>query len=499
MIHTLADIYTDIIKGKPLPKIGIASFGVLELNTIKKWTVLLNDSGIKHGDRLLILAEPNLETVAVMLVAWHKGAVVCPLPPDTQKHNLNVIAQDCNARFIINAVDNVIIDTSIERCNKGNIISYRTPPKVTGVDLALIIYTSGSTGSPKGIMLSHSNVLSAVRSISTYLHLTPEDSILSVPPLYFDYGLYHLFFSCFVGCDVVFAPSGTNPMKMMKYIHDATPSILPLVPALAVGLVKIAKALKKQFSSVRLITNTGGHLPASTINGLKEIFPNAEIMPMYGLTESKRVMFNTPEFVSQYPESCGKAMPGIEAKIFVEETIDAEIKYREANTDEIGELWVRGSSVMQNYTTGNSTAGCRLIEGKYRDDNWLATGDLFSVNIEGFFFFKGREKELVKQAGFCLYPRDIEASIESLEHIDDCTVIGTVDESGDEMACLFIRTEKNISRQGVKEWISNILDAPYIPKRIEFIKEWPLSANGKVDKKQLKALLNKEMSLGKQV
>jgi len=493
MNHTLAEIYTSIVEEQTLPQIGIASVGQVNTDMLQEWNQRLHSHHVNHGDKLLIIAQPNPATIALMFAAWHIGAVVCPIPPGTKAENLAIIAKNSGASLIINTEENTVETTGN---TSESLFQYRTAPRVTGVDLALIIYTSGSTGQPKGIMLSHTNVLSAIRSIATYLEVGSKDHILSVPPLHFDYGLYQVFFSCYSGCTTTLAPSNTNPMNAMKMVQEYQPTILPLVPALAVGMVRLGKAMKKQYPSVRLITNTGGHLPGHIIDDLKIVFPEARIMPMYGLTESKRVMFNAPEDAQKYPESCGKPMPGIDAKVFVEQSTPNGNVWVEAEADQIGELWVKGGSVMQGYTqTGKADdagAGARLIPGNYRDDNWLATGDLFAVNKEGFFFFKGREKELIKQAGFCLYPRDIEASVESLEQIDDCAVCGTTDDNGDEIACLFVRTEKPLSRKEVSDWLSGVLDAPYIPKRIEFIEQWPLSVNGKVDKKQLKASLEKQ-------
>lgn len=496
MNHTLAEIYNSLLIGKSLPTIGIATQDILETSLIHDWRAKLEQQGVQHGDRLLILAEPCTNTIALLFAAWSKGAVVIPLPPVTSQKNLALIAEDCHASYVIQpAADNWEkadrISTSKTSTPKTS-IKYRKSPKVTGADLALIIYTSGSTGSPKGIMLTHTNVLSALRSISEYLALKTDDIILSVPPLHFDYGLYQILFACFTQCTAYVAPASTNPMQALQMVKEYRPTILPLVPALAVGMVRLAKAMKLTFPSVRLITNTGGHLPVNTIQALTLVFPNAQIMPMYGLTESKRVMFNTPEFVEKYPESSGKPMPGIEAKVFVEHINEQGSEYVEADVDEVGELWVRGTSVMQGYTTDKSGAGCRLIQGNYRDDNWLATGDLFSVNEDGFFFFRGRQKELIKQAGFCLYPRDIEASIESIDFIEDCAVVGSEDENGDEIACLFVRSEKLVSKQELSTFLKELLDSAYIPKRIEIVEQWPLSVNGKVDKKQLKSLLVQE-------
>ena len=148
---------------------------------------------------------------------------------------------------------------------------------------------------------------------------------------------------------------------------------------------------------------------------------------------------------------------------------------------------------MQGYTRCDSGAGARLIPGQYRDDNWLDTGDLFTRDEDGYFFFKGRAKELIKQGGYCLYATDIEKSVLAHNHIQFASVVGTKDRFGNEIACLFIKLEEdaiNASEKDIFRWIELTLGPDYCPRVIKVVEEVKLSINGKIDKKQMLATYN---------
>jgi long-chain acyl-CoA synthetase len=448
--------------------------------------------GGSHGERVIVLATSTVETLSVMMACWELGMVVCPLPPDTSEHALARTAKDCGARHVLPGSGRarpLLEPGPAERPR----LKFRTPPRVTGNDLALIIYTSGSTSEPKGIMLSHANVLSALRSISQYLALGPQDTILGIPPLYFDYGLYQFLLACQVGCSLALMPANSTPLQIAGKLKSRRITVVPVVPALATRLVQLCQRMHFDgLDTVRLITNTGGHLPHPTITALRTVFPNARIMPMYGLSESKRALFIDPADVDRKPGSVGGPMPGMDAKVMLgEQGLDGVTVWREADVDEVGTLWVRSPSVMQGYTQGEG-GGATLMGGAYRDDTWLVTGDLFSVDAEGYFYFRGRSKDLIKQSGFCLYPRDIEKVVDEHPEVHSCAVVGVQDPQGDEYACLFVHGSHQLDKSELLKYIRGRLDVHYAPRRIELQDSWPTNANGKLDRAVLKRRLMEE-------
>lgn len=441
-------------------------------------------SHLLHGDKILVRVISPLPAIAIMLAAWQKGLVVVPVKGDASKSTLEVIANDCNAKAIIDG-DKII------PCNhyteEESVFSFLSCPKVNGSDLAMIIYTSGSTGTPKGIMLTHNSVVTSLKSISKYLRIDSDEVILGLSPLSFDYGLYQVLFAIFNDCQLILTQNSFHPLKVIKLMDEYQVSLLPLVPAMANSLEKIVQITKNKLPSLKKITNTGGHLSEAVIQAWKKHCPDLSVFAMYGLTECKRALYLEPEKWLEKIGSVGKPVPGLEAKLFRESLVLGKNKYKEVASGEVGELFVRGSALMQCYYNSNAKGGAQIIAGRYRDDNWLATGDLFIKDEEGYFYFKGRSKELIKQAGFCIYPTEVEAIIEKCEFVNLAAIIPSEDRFADEIACLFIQLHQSDleNQEAFKSWLNENVESDYRPRVIKFTEEMALTANGKIDKKFL--------------
>jgi len=490
-MHTLADLYHRVSNGQWKGRIGLSSqTDQMECAELGKRVDAVRESlaaDVRHGDIALVKVSASISSVADLLGLWSLGAVVVPLKSAMDERAVSGIAQDCNARFIVESGDISTLESYIEP--RQRFVTCRTQ-RVSGSDQALIIYTSGSTGTPKGIMLSHNNVMTALRSIADYLQIDTRERILNISPLSFDYGLYQVLFALYCDCSVVLYDENVNPITLVKAIERHEITLLPALPVIAIMLEKGAALSRKTLSSLRKLTNTGGHLSESTIDALCRRFPELQIFAMYGLTESKRALYLPPEDLHRKKGSVGIPMPGLEAKVFLRTHADAgQDVYEEAPAGEVGTLFVRGPSVMQGYTRNDSGAGAQIHSGAYRDDNWLDTGDLFLQDEEGYFYFKGRQKELIKQGGFCLYATDIEEAVIAHPAIEFASVVGTNDRTGAEIACLFIKPhiDHPATQKEILAWIKTNLDADYCPRMIRFIENVSLSVNGKIDKKQLLA------------
>ncbi len=478
--HSLAEIVDRLRAPGPRGRILDTQGRELDAARVEHCRERLAAAGVGYRDRVLVSGGAGVLSMAWYVAAWHLGATLVPVDPALCEESVQRIADDSQARARIDASADTL---ALLRAPRATRFALRRPARVTGVDLAIIIYTSGSTGHPKGIMLSHANVLSALRAISRYLALDSEDVILCVPPLHFDYGLYQALFAMHVGCATVLVCGAFNPASVSAAIERHRPTVLPVVPAIGHLVARTLLAFQRPAHSVRLLTNTGGHLPLGTIAELRRALPNAQVMPMYGLTESKRALYMLPAEVDARPGSVGRAMPGLDARVFVAVAgeASAETTWREAAPCEIGMLFVRGASVMQGYVHDANGAGARLLHGDYRDDIWLATGDLFYADEDGYLYFHGRDKDLIKQAGHCLYPREIEQRVEEHDGVAVAVVIRGSDDNGDEIAELFVQLKPGASMQEVQAWLDGHLERAYRPRRIHVVGQWPLTPNGKID------------------
>jgi acyl-CoA synthetase (AMP-forming)/AMP-acid ligase II len=433
--------------------------------------------GVGVGDVVMIKAKNDCVGVTSLLGVWLQGCAACPVDPSAPAAVHDLVQEHSHASAVIDA------DGTLTPCGEkaeGSTIQ-KPNTRATGVDLALIIFTSGSSGKPKGVLLTHSNVMSSLRAISTYLEITEEDHIACVPPMFLDYGLYQVLFVLFTNCQLVLASDMRNPIKILSFIKEKQPTILPVIPALASGLATVLNTFNQTVESLRLVTNTGGHLAPSTIEAMNKSFPRADIFPMYGLTETKRALYLPPNFVKSKPGSVGGPMPGLDARVIIK-TEDGDLI--EALPNEIGELYLRGSSVMQGYHSNDNNAGARIIHGRYRDDIWLATGDLFERDEDGCLYFRGRTKSLIKQKGFCIYPRDVEAAVEQLPEVGSAAVVGRMESDGDESAILFVVLKDKATDEKKNELrtsILNVLHKSLQPREIHFLPEWPALPVGKID------------------
>jgi len=354
----------------------------------------------------------------------------------------------------------------------------------TGADLAALIYTSGSTGDPKGVMMSHQSMVFAVASLTEYLRLEEDDVILNVLPLAFDYGLYQLLMSVSLGATLVLERSFTFPAQVYNLIYEHGVTTVPGVPTVYATMVSHHRKKPLRFESVRRITNTAAALPEEHMPLLKEIFPNAMIFKMYGLTECKRVCYLEPELIDAKPFSVGKAIPGTEVLV-----LDADGKPSPPN--EPGILHVRGPHVMQGYWNQPELSRHMLKQGRFPGDRMLCTHDWFKMDTEGFLYFQGRSDDIIKSRGEKVSPIEIENVLYGISGILDAAVVGVPDPILDTAIVAFIHKEpgSELTASEIKRICFSKLENFMVPTRVEFVDEMPKTNTGKISKKDLRALL----------
>ena len=319
-------------------------------------------NGIKKGDRVITYLENNPETVISIFGTLLAGGAFSVVNRTIKSNKFLYILKNCSPAFIITDNSKMEMLNELKRqtdlppiltIDKGaqtaipfhEIIeqdSQPPDPRTIDLDLAAIIYTSGSTGDPKGVTLSHRNMVTAARSITQYLENVTSDIVLCVLPLSFDYGLYQVLMSFLFSGTVVLEKKFGYPFRLIQLIQSRGITGLPCVPTMMAIFLQMEHLEKKDLTGVRYISNTGAALPPSYIPRLKKIFPKARIYSMYGLTECKRVAYLPPDLIDKKPDSVGVAMPNTEVYV-----IDDNGNIRERNA--VGELVVRGSNVMRGY------------------------------------------------------------------------------------------------------------------------------------------------------
>ncbi len=462
----------------------------------------LLDNGIERGDRVAIFMDNSIEAVISIFAALKAGAAFMVINHTTKtkklEHILNnsraklMLTQDTRADTVkgINCLHLKTIIMAGSHANGLSSISFkdilnsgkdtRVVSRCIDIDLASIVYTSGSTGCPKGVMLSHLNIISAAHSINTYLENSENDIIINVLPLSFDYGLYQILMGFKVGGTIVLEKSFVYPYQILEMMMKEKVTGFPGIPTIFAILLQMKNIDKYDFSSLRYITNTAAALPVSHINWLKKLFPKAKIYSMYGLTECKRVSFLPPDQLEKRPTSIGKGMPN-------EEVYIVNGKGEKVGSGEIGELVVRGTNVMLGYwEMPDETAKC-LKPGHYPGERILYTGDLFSMDEEGYLYFVRRKDDIIKCHGEKVSPKEIEDVLYGLDGVLEAAVIGIPDSILGQAVKAYVvpDRESKLTKETVSKYCSQHLENFKVPKYVEIMTSLPKTRTGKISKNEL--------------
>jgi acyl-coenzyme A synthetase/AMP-(fatty) acid ligase len=281
-----------------------------------------------------------------------------------------------------------------------------------------------------------------------------------------------------VGATLVLENAYAYPAAILNTIRREQVTGLPGVPTLFALL--LSRDLSHfDLSSLRYLTNTGAALPVDQIRRLEAAVPQAQIYSMYGLTECKRALYLPPELLSHAPSSVGMAIPGTEAWV---ERADGS----RAAAGEIGELVVRGSHVMRGYWNDPELTGRFFAPGPTPGERILRTGDLFSCDEEGFFYFVSRRDAIIKSHGQKVAPLEVERAICEMEGVLEAAVVGVPDSIAGHSITAFVRTsDERITENHIRRHCAGKLEVFKRPRSISIVSELPRTENGKIDTRSL--------------
>ena len=473
----------------------------------------LRDEGLKRQDRAVVYLDNSTESVISLFGILKAGGVFVIVDPQVKARKLEYIMGDCEARVLITDTEHlgnasealshllnlkriVVIDyertPALNQTSTGpKLLSFqaileecspaRVAPSCIDIDLASLVYTSGSSGNPKGVMLTHLNMVSAATSITQYLENTSDDIIIDTLPLAFDYGLYQVLMAFKFGGTVILEKAFVYPQQVINLVVKEKVTGWPIVPTIAAILVKLKNLDKHDFSSLRYISSTGQALPPAHIAHLREAFPKVKIFSMYGLTECKRVAYLPPEEVERRPGSVGKAMPNTEVYIVNEAGEEITEAWKP------GELVVRGANVMKGYWNLPEETARALRPGQYLNEKVLYSGDLFQKDEDGFLYFLGRKDDIIKTAGHMVSPKEVENVLCEKEDVVEAAVIGVEDEIMGKAVKAFVHLTDNseATAEDIIKFCSERLEDFAVPKTVVLCGALPRGNTGKIQKRDL--------------
>lgn len=469
----------------------------------------LRAMGIAQGERVIVIMPNRPEVVAAYQGIARAGAVIIPVLPLLKGPEVRYIAENSGAKAVITSALllpllqpalaglstlHFIISTDISAEQAANASSPQLVPyqevvakgadkadyyltDLDGIapspdDMAAILYTSGTTGRPKGVVLTHRNLVSnAVGGRGEEPAIRNEDKQLAVLPLAHAYGIVASNVAYLNGTTVVMHPRfDTN--AVLAAIERHRISAFAGVPAMFVALLYTPDAEKYDTSSLQYCVSGSAPLPVSILKGFEQKF-GCQIREGYGLSEGSAVLAGHSLDMEQRPGSVGKPLPSIEVRI-----VDANDN--PLPQGEIGEIVARGPNVMKGYYNMPEETEAALKNG------WLHTGDMGRFDEDGYLYIVERKKDLIIRGGFNIYPRDVEEVLATHPAVIEAAVVGIPSERMGEEVKAFVVTRSPVDAETLKAYCRERLANYKTPSEIEFVSALPRNAIGKIDKKELR-------------
>jgi benzoate-CoA ligase family protein len=466
----------------------------------------LRDAGCRPGERVLIALPDSAEFIGAFFGAAKIGAIAVPVNPMARAADYKHWLENSGARIAMvhapilgeftaevgdAAVDLLIVYEGSPGATKPDRAARRvlewddwlptrageaaTHPTVA-TDAAFFLYTSGSGGAPKAVVHWHQDMVAAARNYAQgVLGLRADDRLFSVSKLFFAYGLGNgMYFPLHFGAATILCPERPRADEIAAVIAEHRPTVFFSVPTFYASLLRESeRGLTLDFSSVRLAISAGESLPAEIFEQFRQRF-GIEILDGIGSSEMLHI------FLSSRPGearagSCGREVPGYQARI-------VDDAGEPATVDEAGNLWVKGESAFSEYW------GIPELTARTKRDGWVNTGDKFSRDADGYFYYRGRADDMMKVSGMWVSPGEVENALLGHAAIAECAVVGSADAVGLARPVAYIVLRQSVVNTAggldseIYGWLRTRLPGFKCPQEYRFVKELPRTATGKVQR-----------------
>ena len=469
------------------------------------------DAGVTPGDRVVVLGENDARTCIAFWAALEANAVPVVVSPHIREKKLEYILGDCRPRALLAAahraaafarpaaesphllrtvlwgdVDRELLPRVPNGADWDDACAPERDPgreparRRIDVDLASIIYTSGSTGDAKGVMHTHRSMRTAATSIGAYLEKTQDDVIYSALPLSFDYGLYQMIMAFAAGARLVLERSFGLPVHALRRMAEEKATVFPGVPTMFAMLDGVSPSESVCLGAVRCVTNTAAALARKHVTSIRRLFPRARIWSMYGLTECKRVSYLPPEDLERKPGSVGIAIPNTEVWLCDE-------RGEPVPAGAVGEVVVRGGTVMAGYWEKPEATAKVLVPGPMPGERVLRTGDYAVSDHDGYLYFLGRSDDVIKCRGEKVAPREVEEAILDVPGVREVAVVAVPDPILGQApkAHVVLSPGATLGARDLLHECRKRLEPHMVPKEIVIRTELPTTLTGKVSKREL--------------
>jgi acyl-CoA ligase (AMP-forming) (exosortase A-associated) len=479
-----------------------------------KLSCFLGTIGLNKGDRVCFYLEKRIEKVISIFGIAHSGSIFVPIRRQLKTNQATHIIADASAKVLITtAARAASIIKHLPKASSltaiislGKIAAGDLPPGIpiyywddimeddglkpakvhlSENDPAAILYTSGSSGMPKGVVLSHLNLIAGTRKVSQYLDIRVGDRLLSILTFGFDYGLNQLTTAIYNGAQIILIDY-LFPADILRAVEKYRITGLAAVATTWIELIQTSWG-KPDLKSLRYITNTGGKIPVGYVKEIRKRLPQVKMYLMYGLTEAFRSTYLDPSLIDENPGSIGKALPG-------EEMLLLDENDQPVTPGDIGELIHRGTLVAQGYWNDVEGTARRFRRNPLQKqeisipETVVYSGDYVRMDQDGLLYFVGRKDELIKSAGNRISPTEIESLIHTSGMIADVVAFGIPHDSYGQVVGVVVSPamDKSVSEQLLINFCHEVMPSFMVPGHVDIWNDLPVNANGKLDRSAIK-------------
>jgi len=470
------------------------SFGQLAAY-VDRVAAALTERGVQPGDTVAVFSPNTIYYPVVFHGIAAAGALSSTINSLYTPDEIAFQLKDSNAKILITVspfldrakaaadkqpVDEIIVMDGAEgHASLRDLLASKAPsPQVqidAANDLVTLPYSSGTTGLPKGVMLTHRNLVANCAQCEPLFQMTDDDRLIAVLPFFHIYGLTVLMNVGLAGGATVVTMPRFDLEQFLTILQDQKITRAYVAPPIVLALAKHPMVDQFDLSRLRILFSGAAPLDADLAAACAKRL-GCEVKQGYGMTELSPVSHCIPESLDLPPGSVGVGLPNTESRLVSVETGE------DAAEGQAGELWVRGPQVMKGYLN-NPEATAATVDS----EGWLHTGDIAEIR-DGAFYIVDRVKELIKYKGYQVAPAELEAILLGHPKIADAAVIGIPDEEGGEIPKAFVvlAAEQDLSADEVMAFVAGQVAPHKKVRAVAFIDAVPKSASGKILRKDLR-------------
>lgn len=461
---------------------------------------ILKGLGAVKGEHVAVLIPNSPEFLFLWFGAMKGGFTAVTINTLLKADELEYIINDCDARILVTTpqfrkvlepvwdrltnIEHVVLTTPDEDFKSAHDLSRQlaaaseyTAADLAGNDKASMIYTSGTTGHPKGVLLTHANILYNSYVTHQMIDLEPADTALCIMPLFHVNAQIASMMATLWAAATVVLEDGFKPRSFIDTLKKYRCTTFSGVPTIYNFLNELKEAEGEDLSFLKACICGAAPMPVEVFNRFEEKF-KGKIIEGYGLSEGTCVSSLNPLHGLRKIGSIGLSIAGQEMGVVNANVEGQNIFLPEG---EVGELVVRGPNVMQGYYKRDEANKTTLVDG------WLHTGDLGYRDREGYFYISGRKKEMIIQGGENIYPKELEEVLYKHEGVSECAIVGIPDKKYGEVVGAFIiaKDGATLTAADVRTYLREKIANYKMPKVIEFVQSFPKTATGKIQKNRI--------------